>query len=386
MSQTLPSSLKEICNQAEDLAETVLAPKAAEVDATGRWPEDSMRALAEAGLTGLVVPAELGGYGHGLLGVAYVAEILGKACSSSALCFGMHCVATAVIAAKATDYQKEHYLKPIAEGEHLTTLALAEAGTGATFFVAETAVERNDSAFVVNGEKKFVASGRLADSYVISTLSTGGSAAGEFDCFIIDRDLPGMHWSDRSFGFGMRGNALRSLTLHNVKIPLENLVGQEGEQPWYLFQIIAPFCLTAMAGTFLGIAQKAFDLMVGHLKERQYSPSGKSLSEFQVIQHRVGELWANIEKSRLLLYRAANAADMGDPDAMAAVLACKADVADTVVKVTNEAMTLCGGIAYDENSTLARLVRDARASHVIAPTTDMLRMWTGRTILDVPLL
>lgn len=386
MSRTFSSKLRELCSRAETVAEDVLAPNAADVDATFSWPEKSMRALADAGLTGLTVPLELGGHGQGLLGMAALTEVLGKACSSSALCFGMHCVATAVIAAKATDYQKQHYLTPIAAGKHLTTLALAEAGTGATFFIAETTVDRDDGAFVINGEKKFVASGGHVDSYVISTLATGGSAAGEFNCLIIDRDLPGMHWSQPWGGFGMCGNASRALTLEDVMIPLDNLLGQEGEQPWYLFQVIAPFSLTSLAGTYLGIAQTAFDLTVRHLKTRHHSQSGKSLSELQMIQHRIGQLWADIEKSRLLLYKAASAADMGEPDAMAPVLACKAEVADTVVRVTNEAMTLCGGIAYSENGTLARLLRDARSSHIIAPTSDMLKVWTGRTLLDLPLL
>lgn len=386
MGRTFSSTLQQLRNQAEAVAEDVLAPNAADVDATFSWPEKSMRALADAGLTGLTVPVELGGHGQGLLGIAAVTEILGKACSSSAMCFAMHCVGTAVLAAKATDYQKERYLKPIAAGEHLTTLALAEAGTGATFFISETGVTRDDAAFVVRGEKRFVASGSHADSYIISTVTTGGSATGEFDCFIVDRDLPGMHWSQRWGGLGMCGHASRTLVLDDVRIPAENLLGQEGEQPWYLFQIIAPFSLAAMAGTFIGIAQKAFDLTVRHLKARHYSQSGKSLGEFETVQHRIGELWADIEKSRLLLHKAAGAADRGEADAMASVLACKAEVADTVVRVTNEAMTLCGGIAYGENKTLARLLRDARASHIIAPTTDMLKIWTGRALLDLPLL
>ena len=101
----------------------------------------------------------------------------------------------------------------------------------------------------------------------------------------------------------------------------------------------------------------------------------------ELLQHRVGQLWTGVERSRLLLYHAARLGDLGSPEALTFILAAKADAAHTAVATTNEAMTLCGGSAYRDNSTLARALRDARASHVMAPTTDMLTTWTGRSAL-----
>jgi alkylation response protein AidB-like acyl-CoA dehydrogenase len=97
-------------------------------------------------------------------------------------------------------------------------------------------------------------------------------------------------------------------------------------------------------------------------------------------------MWTRVEKSRLFIYQAARLGDLGDPQALVSILACKADIADTAVHVTNEAMTLCGGMAYRENSHLARLLRDARAAHVMSPTTDMLKLWAGKALLGLPLL
>ncbi len=116
MDHLLPVQLVELQNVAADLAETVIAPLAAEVDADCRWPAHSLRALGDAGLLGLQVPSELGGLGQGLLGLCVITETIARACPSSALCYGMHCVATAVIAAKATEHQREHYLREVAAG------------------------------------------------------------------------------------------------------------------------------------------------------------------------------------------------------------------------------------------------------------------------------
>ena len=153
MDHLLPVQLVELQSAAADLAETVIAPQAAEVDADCRWPAHSLRALADAGLLGLQVPSELGGLGQGLLGLCVITETIARACPSSALCYGMHCVATAVIAAKATEHQREHYLREIAAGRHITTLALSEQGTGVHFYLPETRLDADGADFVVEGTK-----------------------------------------------------------------------------------------------------------------------------------------------------------------------------------------------------------------------------------------
>src|SRR5215471_16215193 len=124
------------------IAAAVLAPDAERVDREADWPAAGLRALADAGLMGLHIPRRLGGLGEGLLSLAIVTEELARACSSTAMCFGMHCVASKVLAAKATKHQEDQYLRPIAEGRHITTLALSEPGTGAHFFCHEATTAR----------------------------------------------------------------------------------------------------------------------------------------------------------------------------------------------------------------------------------------------------
>jgi alkylation response protein AidB-like acyl-CoA dehydrogenase len=372
----------------QEIARRVAAPHAAQVDAQADWPEASVRALQSAGLGGLVIPHAAGGLGGGMHTLVQVCEILGQACGSTALCFGMHCVASAVIAAKATADQCERYLLPITQGQHLTTLALSEPETGSHFYLPQTQLaHESPTQFRVTGHKTFVTSGANADSYVISTVAADPAAPpGQFSCVVVPANAPGLVWGQQWRGLGMRGNASRSLALNQVPVPRTDLLGNEGDEIWYMFGVVAPYFLMAMAGTYLGIAQAALDEAKQHLMTRTYSHTGGTLAQEPILQHRFGTLWAQVERTRQLIYAAAQKGDQGDPQALPFLASAKADVAECVVQVVNDVMTLMGGITYREGGRVERLLRDARASHVMAPTTDLLRLWTGRAVLEQPLL
>lgn len=141
-----------------------------------------------------------------------------------------------------------------------------------------------------------------------------------------------------------------------------------------------------MSGAYLGIAQAAFQEAQAHLMARTYSHSGSGLAQVHILQHRMGSLWAKIERTRRLIYHAAAEGDRDEFSALPAILSAKAEVANCVTEVVNEAMTLSGGIAYQQNSRLEVLLRDARAAHVMSPTTDILYTWLGRAILEQPIL
>lgn len=387
MNSLLSSKLLALQATVERVVENDIAPFAEQVDRECTWPAHSMKALAAAGLMGLQVPQQYGGHGQGLLALCLATELIGKACPSSALCFGMHCVGTAVIAAKATAYQQQHYLRAIADGKHVTTLALSESGNGAHFYLPETSLRLDDRHYVVQGTKQFVTNGSHADSYVVSTAASSDTAeAGDFSCLIVDRDTEGIEWLAPWHGFGMRGNSSRALRLDQARVPQANLLGEEGDEIWYVFEIIAPYFLMAMAGTYLGIAQAAVDAAGEHLRTRSFTHSGASLRDIETLQTRFADMWISVEKTRSLIYEAARRGDLGVPDALPFILACKADAGDTAVRLANDAMTICGGVAYRDNSRISQMLRDARASHVMSPTTDLLKIWTGRALLGLPLL
>jgi alkylation response protein AidB-like acyl-CoA dehydrogenase len=382
------SSLDQLIRHANDIGETVVSRERTLADQNGAYVSESMEALKKEKLTGLVVPRELGGHGMGLFSLARISETLGTHYSSVGLCFGMHCVGSAVIAAKATAWHQEKYLEPIARGQHITTLALSEPGTGAHFYFPQTSLMPmpNDT-FLVNGGKTFVTNGGHSDSYVVSTMAAAEDASPEqFSCVVIDSETDGLEWGRPWNGLGMRGNSSRSLKLNNVTIPANNILGEPGDQLWYVFNIVAPYFLIAMSGTYLGIAKRALQEGKDVLLKRVYAHNGTHLAQISLLQHRLGVLWARVERTRQLIYSAAMQYDSGEPNAIPALLAAKAEVASCCVDTVNDVMTLAGGIGYADNGILGLLLRDARASHVMSPTTDLLYTWLGRSLLDEPIL
>jgi alkylation response protein AidB-like acyl-CoA dehydrogenase len=362
-------------------------PTAEAIDREGRWPAESLKAIAEAGLMGLHVPARLGGHEQGLLALALVTEELGRGCSSAAMCFGMHSVAAKVLTAKATPHHEEKFLRPIAQGGHITSLALSEPGTGAHFFLPRSQFSTEGDSILLNGQKSFVTSGGHADSYVVSAAAPGSELdPGTFTCFAVESGTPGLEWLQDWEGFGMRGNSSRGVRLDDVRVPRENLLGSEGDQIWYVFEVIAPYFVVAMSAVYLGIAQAALERAIAHLAGRSHEHTGETLSQIPVLSHSVAEMWTAIQRTRQLVHHAARLGDAGAPDAALALFAAKADVAEMVTAVTQQALVLSGGRGYGPNSAVARLLRDAQASHVMSPTTQILKTWLGRSLLGLPLL
>lgn len=380
--------LEALLHKAQEIAREVVAPATEAVDRDAHWPEAGIRALQQAGFGGLVVPAAYGGKGHGLLALARVCEVLGQECASTAICFGMHSVGASVISANATPDQQARFLAPICEGRHITTLSLSEAGTGAHFYLPQTSLESlSAERYSLTGTKTFVTNGGHADSYVVSAVAADPDApVGQFSCIVVPADASGLKWGQPWDGLGMRGNSSRSMELHGVEVPHSNLLGKEGDQIWYIFNVVTPYFLMAMAGTFLGVATTALEEARKHLMRRYHAHTGSSLAQTSVLQHRLGTLWGMLERTRRLTYHAAASFDAGEPDALMAVMAAKVEVADCAVAMVNEAMTLCGGIGYRSGSRLHRLLRDARAAHLMSPTTDILRVWIGRALMGQPLL
>jgi alkylation response protein AidB-like acyl-CoA dehydrogenase len=382
----IPASVAEAVARTEEVVRTVALPMADHTD-SGYWPAEAIRALQAAGLGGLAAPRAMGGAGLGLRGVVAVCEALGRACASTALCFGMHCVATAVLAAKPTDRQRTDFLDAVVAGEHLTTLALSEPGTGAQFWLPQTRMTRDGTGLRLTGEKSFVTNGSQADSYVVSTVAADPDAPmGQFSCVLVPAGAEGLSWGAEWRGIGMRGNSSRGLRLDDVRLGGDHLLGAEGDQIWYVFEVVAPYFLMAMAGTYSGVAQASLDEAVAHLGRRAHAHTGRRLAGEPILQHRLGVLWAQVERTRRLVHWAAEEGDCGGPSALPGLTSAKAEVAQCAVEVTNEAMTLVGGIGYRDRSPLERHLRDSRAADVMSPTTDILRTWTGRAALGLPLL
>lgn len=378
--------IDEALDVAREVAREVLVADAAAVDREARWPEAGIRALLRRGLGGLVVPVEAGGSGLGTHAVARVCEILGQQCSSTGISFGMHMVGSAVMSANPQELQRQRFLEPIARGEHITTLALSEPGTGVHFYLPETQARRRGDRFALTGTKTFVTNGGRADSYVVSAVAAEADEPAQFSCFVVEAGMTGLRWGEPWAGWGMRGNSAISMTLEDVELPASNLLGREGDEVWYVFHVIAPHFIAAMSGTYLGIAAAALDEALAHVGSRSHSHTASPLASNSILQHKLGELWGQVERTRALIHTATQKVDTGAPDALPAIFTAKAEVAECADEVCAAAMTLLGGRGYAGESRIQRLYRDARAAHVMAPTTELLRLWTARALLGVPLL
>ncbi len=166
--------MEAVLETVQDIAKTLVADRAADVDHLVLWSEQGIRALQQAGLVGMAIPREFGGLGQDSFAVAQTCEILEQECASTAMCFGMHLVSSAVLSAKATRDKQVRYLQPIIEGRHLTTLSLSESGTGSQFYIPRTRLDAiSPDLYRVNGAKTFVTNGGHADSYVVSTVAAG---------------------------------------------------------------------------------------------------------------------------------------------------------------------------------------------------------------------
>lgn len=386
MESILPPRIGELQKLADEISREVLKLRAAGIDERCEWPGESLKVLADRGLLGLHIPMRLGGEEQGLLALAVICEALAKGCSSTSMCYGMHCVATAVIVAKATPYHEERFLAAIAGQGRIASLALSEPGTGSHFYFPQCGLAEDGDSFVLSGEKQFVTSGGHADFYIVSTGTAQSGSVGEFNCLVVEKERPGMEWQAPWRGFGMRGNSSRGLRLDDVRVPKENLLGREGDQIWYVFEVITPYFLMAMAGTYLGIAQAALDYVLDHAKRRRYAHSGKALAQETVISAEISRLWLTVEAARGVVYRAARLVDSGDSQALVPVFMAKVAAAEAATQVTQDGLRLGGGTAYRDNSELTRLLRDASASHVMSPTTDILKTWAGRALLGLPIL
>jgi len=382
------SETTKLLEKVEEISRTVIAKNAVNTDKYAQWPEEGIRALLSIGLGGLTVPQEYGGLGHGTETLAKVCEIIGQYCPSTSICYGMHCVGSAVIASKVTNYQQENYLTPICEGKHITSLSLSESGSGSHYYLPETKMTSADGGgYLINGAKSFATNGGHADSYVVSVVTEEASQTlGRFNCIIMPGDSPGVDWGPEWSGLGMRGNSSRNLSLNNVRISEGEILGNVGDHIWYIFNIITPYFLTAITGAYLGLACAALEEIKSHVIQRKYTFSGNSLASSSLIQHQVGVLWAKYARTRALIYYSTQSYDKGLDNAQLDLFSSKAEVADSVIAIVNEGMTLCGGSVYRDDSNLNRMLRDARAVHIMSPTTDMLRIWTGRLLLEQPLL
>jgi len=373
----MSSATVPLVESVREVAREQVAPAAAGVDRDRLFPESSIRALAERGALGLLVPEASAGAGGGLCALVEACEAVGGACASSGMVFLMHSVAAATIAGGGGEHSRE-YLQAMAAGRMLGTLAFSERGTGAHFYAPELAAERENGGVRISGRKSFVTSGGHADVYLV--LVKAGESEG-YDCYAVNGD-GGVEFEGSWEGLGMAGNSSVAAQF-DCLVDDGARIGGAGEGQGLVFGTVAPFFLAGLAAVNVGIAEAALATAVGHASSRRYSDGG-SLAEIQSIQHALADMEIATRAARLVVGDAARLGDARDEGALVALMASKVIATEAATSVTQSALEVCGGQGYTRALPVERHLRDARAGAVMAPTNGVLRNWIGKALAGLP--
>ena len=354
------------------------AANAAAVDHDAAFPEQTVKALADAGLLGITLPAEVGGLGLGPAEFLTTVRRLAGACASSAMVYLMHVCAAQVAQAGGAP---EDRLRGMA-ADRLSTLAFSERGSRSHFWAPVSEIEGGDGDERLAAQKSFVTSAGKASTYVVSTRPAGADALAS-SLYVVPGDAVGIETTGPWVGLGLRGNASAPMTFTRP-IADTALLGEEGKGLDLMLGVVLPWFQLGQGGVSLGIAEGAIGIAVGHVTTAKLEHLGQTLADLPTVRARLGRCQTEVDA--LAGFLSDLARRMAEGDATAPVLSAKAVANETAIRVTSEAMQACGGAAMSPALGLERYFRDARAGSVMAPTTDVLYELTGRAMAGMPLL
>jgi alkylation response protein AidB-like acyl-CoA dehydrogenase len=370
---------------AQAAAGETLARHADDVDQQARWPAESVRALAEAKLLGLTVPTEAGGAGEGPRTFAAVTGTLAERCASTAMIFLMHVCAAQVIAAARSFPQRDAVLRDMAAGRHLSTLAFSEKGSRSHFWAPLSQAVAAGQMHRLTADKSFVTSAGHADSYVVSTRSASAAEPTDSTLYYLPREVPGVRVSGPWNGLGLRGNASAPLKLADVAVPASHRLSGEAEGFGVMLNVVLPWFQLGSAAVSLGIARAATDGIRQHLQSARLEHLGQPLASLLNLRTRLAQMQISVDTHQAFLEHVAARMEAPGTDTMLLVLESKAAAAEAALYVTDLAMRIGGGACFSRHLSVERNFRDARAGAVMAPTTDVLHDFIGKSLLNMPL-
>jgi alkylation response protein AidB-like acyl-CoA dehydrogenase len=360
------------------LISEIIEPAAARVDRLGEFPRTSVDALAGAGLLGLISSTDVGGMGGDLSAATAVVQQLARACGSTAMVVCMHYVGAAVI----EKYGPRDARIEIATGRHLTTLALSEAGSRGQFWVPIGTARSESGAVALDAHKSWITSAGEADSYVWSSRALVGDG---LTLWLVPSGSEGLTVTTPFDGLGLRGNASSPVTAQRVLIPTDGSLGPDGGGGDIVMGVVLPWFQLLTAGHALGTMEAATAKTIAHVSGTRFEHTGRSLAELPTVRANVARMEVKTRQVAALIGETLESLRLGDPDAQLQVLAVKAAAGEAVTEVTDLAMRVCGGAAFRRELGIERRFRDARASTVMAPTTDVLYDFIGRAVTGLPL-
>lgn len=369
-------------------AQEVLATTAADNDKQGRFSTEAIEALGHAGLLGLMLPADVGGASLGPRAFVDVVAALAEVDASVAMVFLMHTLASRTIAAAPRTTALQGVLTDMAAGRHLSTLAFSEAGSRSHFWAPVSRAESlNGSGARLTARKSFVTSAGHAHSYVTSTLSSNGSGPTDSTLYLVLAGSAGLTVAGAWDGLGLRANASSPMHLDGCVVPADMRLTAEAGGFQAMLETVLPLFNLGQAAVSLGLCRAAVAATVAHLKAAKFEHLGSASLGEALPNLRAQLATMQIETDGLLARLDDTIGHLERPGAltMLRVLEVKAAAGETAIAVTALAMRTCGGAAFSRHTGIERFFRDAQASAVMAPTTDVLREFIGRALLGLPL-
>lgn len=369
---------QEILSMLEDFAVKEVAPRAAEVDEEERFPIEAREKLAEMGMMGIYFPEEYGGAGLSYMTYIGVCEKLAEYCATTSVMLSAHeSLCCWPIFKYGTEEQKKKFLAPLASGEKLGAFALTEPGAGTDAAMQKTIATDAGDKWVLNGSKIFITNAQYADIFVVFAMTDKSQGTKGISAFIVERDTPGFTISGHEKKMGIRGSSTSELIFDECAIPKENLLGDLGKG-FKIAMTTLDGGRIGIAAQAVGIAQGAINDIMAYVKERVQF--GKPIWKFQNTQFQMADMQAKVDAARLLLYRAAQAKQDGEPHSHLAAMA-KLFAAETASDVTRRCVQFAGGYGYSRDYPFERHMRDAKITEIYEGTSEVQRMvisgWMG---------
>ena len=358
-----------------DFAQKEIAPRAAEVERANDFPADLWKKLGALGLLGITVEEEYGGTNMGYLAHIVAMEELSRASGAIGLSYGAHsnlCVNQ--VRRNGSEAQKKKYLPKLVSGEHVGALAMSEPGAGSDVVSMRLRAERRGDRYLLNGNKMWITNGPDANVLVIYA-KTGDRG---ITAFLVEKGMKGFSTAQKLDKLGMRGSNTCELVFRDCEVPVENILGKEGEGVKVLMSGLDYERAVLSAGP-LGIMAACLDVVVPYVHERKQF--GQSIGEFQLMQGKLADMYTTFSACRAYVYAVGQALDRNETtrkDAAGAILYA----AEKATWMAGEAIQAMGGMGYINETPTGRLWRDAKLYEIGAGTSEIRRWLIGRELFE----
>ncbi len=363
---------------AREFARDRMMPFAREWDEREIFPVDILREAATLGFGGIYVGEQAGGSALTRLDAAIIFEELAQGCTSTAAYLTIHNMAAWMIDRFGNAGQRAAYLPKLCSLERFASYCLTEPGAGSDAASLQTRARRDGDSYVIDGAKAFISGGGTSDLY-LCMVRTGGPGAKGISCLIVEKGTPGLSFGAREKKLGWKSQPTAMVLFENCRVPVANLLGQEGEGFRIAMMGLDGGRLN-IAACSLGGAQFCLDRTITYMRDRRQF--GTRLSEFQALRFRIADYATELESARLMLWRAAQAVSEGEPGATRLAAMAKRFATDVGFEVVNGCLQLHGGYGYLQDHPIERVLRDVRVHQILEGTNEIMRLIISRELLD----